>query len=232
MAKEHLDFDLEFLDSDNPEGSKARPSYHKETFPSRRESSTSAKPKHAINRLWWWWANKTGKEKRNLVIGVVAAFVILGSVIVAASTPDTSVVSSSTGTTPTTPIIPPANTSQNTFPITDENGKTFYCSSSDHDRAQGLKPSDYEKSAIETDQATVLSKENELENLQSDIDSMYVNDYSPQYLIDEYNDMVDDYNGKHAVYKRLHDNLDNRIDAYNQRVDTYNNFLRTNCSPT
>ncbi len=231
MAKEHLDFDLEFLDSEKSGDSKARPHYQKETFPSRREKPATP---YSINRLTWWWVNKTRRKKVEFVIGAIACLIILGTIVIAATTPDdSSSVSSSGGTTSPTSTIPVANTTTDqTYKFTDENGKVYYCSVSNNARATELEPTDFEKSSIESDQASVAQKENELNRLQSEIDSMYVNEYSSQFLINRYNDLVDEYNLKHSTYERQFDNLDTKIDSYNQKVETYNNFLRNNCSPS
>lgn len=231
MAKEHLDFDLEFLDSDKAEASKERPHYHKETFPSRRDQTATGSTKRSIGRLAWWWAAKTRRKKVEFIVGVIASLIILGTIVIAATTPDTSTVSS--GSTPPPATIPVANTpADQTYKFTDENGKIYYCSVSDNAKATALEPTDFEKSSIESEKTSVALKESELNRLQSEIDSMYVNEYSSQFLINRYNDLIDEYNLKHSTYERQFDNLDTKIDSYNQKVETYNNFLRNNCSPS
>lgn len=230
MAKEHLEFDLEFLDSDKTEDSKTRPHYQKETFPSRREKPTSS---YSIGRLKWWWVNKTRRKKVEFIIGAIASLIILGTIVIVATTPDdSSSISSSGNSTPSTvPITTAGTPTEETYKFTDENGKVYYCSLSNNAKATTLEPSDFEKSSIESDQSSVDLKESELNRLKSEIDSMYVNEYSSQFLINRYNNLIDDYNLKHSTYERQFNSLDAKIDSYNQKVETYNNFLRNNCSP-
>ncbi len=235
MAKEHLDFDLEFLDS-NTEASKTGKQYHKETFPSRRNQSVSDRPKYSLNRLSQWWAAKTRRKKIELIVGYIASLIILGSILIALTSDDTSSVSSGSTPPTTTPVsgtIPPGDAPiEQTYKFTDESGRVYYCSTANHAKATSLKPSDYEKSSLESDQSSLDRDEKELDDLEYEIDSMYVNENSSQFMINRYNNLIDEFNTKSAAYKRKFANLDSKIDAYNQKVETYNNFLRNNCSPS
>lgn len=228
MAKEHLDFDLEFLDSDKTETSKSRPHYQKESFPSRREKSTSS---YSIGRFKWWWVNKTRRKKVEFVVGAIASMIILSTIVIVATTPDdSSSVSSSGGNIPSATSL---NTpTDQTYKFTDENGKIYYCSFSNNSKASALEPTNFEKSAIESDQSSLDTKENELKRLQSEVDSMNVDEYSSQFLINRYNNLVDDYNIKHSTYESQFNSLNSKIDSYNQKVGIYNDFLRINCSPS
>ncbi len=254
MSKQHLNFDLDFLDSDGKktETPKAKPHYHKEVFPSRRKIFSSDTQTHVytshqhsstsssdwLSRLTAWFSKKTRVEKRNVIIGVVVGVAILVTSIIIGSTPDTSIKSntSSYSNGSSYSNIPVSNSpdtkqyDENSI-FTDENGKTFSCSLTNHSTAQSLRPSDSEKNKIIIDKNYLDSSYAQIENLKSEIDSMYVNEYSSQYLINEYNDKIDDYNAKVATYKRNLNNHNAEVDSYNLKVDKYNNFLRNNCTP-
>jgi len=73
-------------------------------------------------------------------------------------------------------------------------------SSCDTAKLDSLKPSDYDKTMVE--------------NLEADINSSIVNQYS-QSSVDAYNAKIDRYN-----------NLKN---SYNSKIDAYNNYLNMNC---
>lgn len=199
---EHLKFDTDFLDSNNSSSPKKAPHYHKESFPSRNTKKTPI----------------DSNRNKYIMIGVVTGIVLL-VIIIAANSPETTYVSPTTTSSPTkantiptttTPIIPP------THKFTDNNGITYYCDDSEYSTATSLEPSAIEKSEM-------ASKEEEITSLKSDIDSSYVNEYSSEYAIDQYNDQVDEYNRKREIYNR-------RVDSYNQKVNTYNNYLKSNCT--
>lgn len=80
----------------------------------------------------------------------------------------------------------------------------YWCSSYHYNKAGELEPSSYEA-------ARVQRLENEFTTL-----SYEVNEYSPQYRIDEYNSKLAEYNSA--------------VDSYNRKVETYNNYLINNCS--
>ena len=69
-----------------------------------------------------------------------------------------------------------------------------------------------------------------LENLKNEIDNSYVNDYSSQWEIDDYNEKVDRYNSLLPAYKRDLADLDTRIDDYNAQIQEHNNYLVANCT--
>ena len=187
---EHLKFDTDFLDSNNSSSAKSTPHYQKESFPSRNPKKTPI----------------DSNRNKYIMIGVVTGIVLL-VIIIAANSPETTYVSPSTTSTPpsintipasTAPIVPP------THKFTDKNGVTYYCDDSEYSTATSLEPTAIEKSEM-------AAKEEEIASLKSDIDSSYVNEYSSQYAIDQYNDQVDEYNRKREIYN-------SRVDSYNQKV--------------
>jgi len=74
-------------------------------------------------------------------------------------------------------------------------------------------------------------KEKELDRLENEIDNSYVNEYSSQWKINQYNATVNEYNSKLATYKRDVAVLNSRIDKYNTQIEAHNNYLRNNCTP-
>lgn len=89
------------------------------------------------------------------------------------------------------------------FSTSDESSNsstTTPASSCDTSKLEGLKPSDGEKS--------------KLDSLESTINSTHVNQYS-QISVDQYNAKVNEYNSLR--------------DSYNAKIDAYNNYSNTNC---
>lgn len=103
-----------------------------------------------------------------------------------------SIISSSDDTTYDT------NTGSNTNPNTTQITPASSCNTA---TANSLKPD--------------VSDKMELENLQTSLESSSVNNYSPQYQIDEYNSEL-------AKYKKLQK-------SYNSRVDKYNSYIDKKC---
>ncbi|MBI5639584.1 MAG: hypothetical protein HZA17_04075 [Nitrospirae bacterium] len=102
-------------------------------------------------------------------------------------------------------------------PATDDDIVTvgqFRCTQVHHNKAQELKPSDYEKQSIENEQSA-------LNSLKIDIETDYVDHYS-QSSIDRHNMLIDDYNSR---LQRARWNMN----SFNNKVVTYNNYLINNC---
>ena len=117
-----------------------------------------------------------------------------------------------------------ANNSSDTLVIGE-----YRCSKYDYDKAVALNPDESEQQ-IDTAISAMESRSNELDRLKKEIDSSYVNEYSSQYQINQYNETVDEYNAKLATYKSDSSNLEPRIDKYNAQIKAHNNYLKNNCT--
>jgi peptidoglycan hydrolase CwlO-like protein len=106
----------------------------------------------------------------------------------------------------------------------------YICSRYHYDKAVALNP-DESESQITSAQNSLEYRANEIDRLQNEIENSYVNEYSSQYAIDQYNEMVNEYNSKLASYNRDAANLDSRIDRYNEQIAKHNNYLTSNCTP-
>jgi|GEM_PF-2865246 len=91
----------------------------------------------------------------------------------------------------------------------------YRCTRYHDNRAQELKPRDYEKQFIESEQSALAS-------LKMQIEADYV-DHSSQVSVDSHNMLIDGYNSR---LQRVQWS----IDSYNNKVNTYNNYLMNNCS--
>lgn len=207
--KDHLDIDLEFLDKKEP----------------TRVASKKAEPPKGNEPNWRFYDpnnvnSKSGKQynwKNILIIGGIVLF--FGWAIFS----DDGSSSSSTNT-----YTPPAQTSNNTGNDDVMVGE-YSCSRYHYDQAVALDPDETEQQ-IESASSAFEYRTNALASLKDDIDSSYVNDYSAQWEIDEYNEMVDRYNSLLPAYKRDVSALDARIDRYNAQIQTHNNYLVANCT--
>lgn len=200
--KDHLDIDLEFLDKKEPVRVAPKPESN-----AGQTSSTSKSPSTDHKYNW----------KNILIIGGVVLF--FGWVIFS----DDGSSSSSTNT-----YTPPAQTSNNTDNDDVMVGE-YSCSRYHYNQAVALDPDETEQQ-IESANSAFEYRTNALASLKDDIDSSYVNDYSAQWEIDEYNEMVDRYNSLLPAYKRDMSALDVRIDRYNAQIQTHNNYLVANCT--
>jgi hypothetical protein len=199
--KQHLDIDLEFLDKDS---SKKDGAIRNET---RKNTSV---PKLKLSK---------SQIKKYLIIGGVVIF--FGWVIFSDN-------NSSTSTTNTGSYTPSsvnqASSDSDTFVIGE-----YRCSRYNYDKAVTLAPSESEQQ-IDTARNALEYKSNELDRLKNEIDSSYVNEYSSQYEINQYNATVNEYNSKLASYKRDETSFSSRVDRYNAQVEAHNNYLRNNCT--
>jgi peptidoglycan hydrolase CwlO-like protein len=128
----------------------------------------------------------------------------------------------------------PASTSNSSYtsPSTSENtvrNGQYSCSRYDSDQADSLDPTESEQQ-MTLAQNLLQQRANELDRLKSEIDNSYVNDSSPQYEIDDYNEKVDTYNSKLTSYKRDASSMSVRIDQYNTQVERRNNYLIAHCT--
>ncbi len=128
------------------------------------------------------------------------------------------------------------NTNTQGYTTTDKSSNDFVvigeyaCSRYHYDKAVALNP-DESESQITSAQNSLEYRANEIDRLQNEIENSYVNEYSSQYAIDQYNEMVNEYNSKLASYNRDATNLDSRIDRYNEQIAKHNNYLTSNCTP-
>jgi len=200
--KDHLDIDLEFLDKKEPVRVAPKPE-------SSVGQASSTQKSLSTDRKYNW--------KNILIIGGVVLF--FGWVIFS---DDSS--SSSTNT-----YTPPAQTSNyNSDDDTVMVGE-YSCSRYHYNQAVALDPDETEQQ-IDSAQSALEYRTNRLENLKSEIDNSYVNDYSAQWEINEYNEKVDEYNSLLPAYKRDLANIDSRIDTYNAQIQRHNNYLVANCT--
>lgn len=223
---EHLDFNTDFLDSDKTRPS---PQSSSETFPSRKRLFSDTKPSWTQNTAAP--KKKTGRAK--LIVGAVCAVIILILIIIAANTPETNYNNPTPPATSNIPVVNTASQNAQADPLdlfTDGNGATYSCSLSDHAKATSLRPAISDKNKIASDESYLNTLETKVDNEKASIDSSYVNEYSPQYEIDEYNSQIDQYNIDLQTYKRAASNYSAEVDSYNAKVDVYNNFLKNNCT--
>jgi len=206
--KDHLNIDLEFLDKEAP----------KEPSPATDAGSSSAAARPATVPV------STGYKHnwRNiLIIGGIVLFIIWAI----ASSDDSSTNSTSSGS-----YVPSTQTSNyNSDDDTVIRGD-YRCSSYEASRVDALAPTESE-ATLTSAQNALEQRSNRLENLKSEIDNSYVNEYSSQWEIDDYNQKVDEYNSLLPAYKRDATALDSRIDRFNTQVAAHNNYLIQNCTP-
>ena len=165
--KDHLDIDLEFLDKKEPVRVAPKPESN--------AGQTSSTPKVHL-------AGTKYNLKNILIIGGVILF--FGWVIF--SSDDSSSSSTSTYT-------PPAQTSNYNSDDDSVMVGEYSCSRYHYNQAVALDPDETEQQ-IESARSALEYRTNRLENLKDEIDNSYVNDYSAQWEIDDYNQKVDEYN--------------------------------------
>ncbi|MDD3101926.1 MAG: hypothetical protein PHE59_02170 [Patescibacteria group bacterium] len=210
--KKHLDIDLEFLDKNEPT----------RVTPPKLESPKGSEPN------WRYYdkdkanansgSGKKYKWKNILIIGGVVIF--FGWVIFSNSNSKND---TNTGSY-TPPSVNQVSSNSNTVVIGE-----YRCLSYNYDRAVALTPSESEQQ-IDTARNDLEYKSNELDRLKNKIDSSYVDEYSSQYEINQYNETVNDYNIKLTSYKRDEANFNSRVERYNTQIEAHNNYLRNNCT--
>jgi len=105
----------------------------------------------------------------------------------------------------------------------------YRCSKYDYDKAVELVSAETEQEINATRDALEY-KSREIDRLQNEIDNSYVDEYSSQYKIDQYNETVNEYNSKLTSYERDTTSFSSRVDRYNAQVETHNNYLKNNCT--
>jgi len=106
----------------------------------------------------------------------------------------------------------------------------YRCSKYHYSQAAAINPDKIKQQLLIAAQNELRHRGSELDRLKSEINNTHVNDYSSQYEIDQYNEMVDEYNSKLASYNRDVGNSDSEIDVFNAQVERHNNYLMTNCT--
>lgn len=182
----------------------------------------SSEPKQPIRKEAINVSASSGRTKWNwkailIIIGIIIVIIWIGA----------SEDSSSTTSTYT----PPSAGQIKNVSVDDENVEygEYRCSQYHYDKAVALSPSESEQT-LTSAQLSMDTRANEIERLQKEIENSYVNEYSPQWEIDDYNDTADTYNSKLISYKRDAAALDTRIDEFNTQVAAHNNYLAQNCS--
>lgn len=200
--KQHLDIDLEFLDKN---------SSNKKEGPIRNETRKNISvPKLKLSK---------SQIKKYLIIGGVVIF--FGWAIFSDNNSSTN---TNTMGSYTPPSVNQASSNSDTVVIGE-----YRCSRYNYDKAVALAPSESEQQ-IDTARNALEYRSNEIDRLKNEIDSSYVNEYSSQYEINQYNETVNDYNSKLTSYKRDATNFSSRVDRYNAQVEAHNNYLRNNCT--
>lgn len=200
---DHLNIDLDFLDKKEPVR------VAKKTDNGSEEASNSSHVSPSGRR--WNWKNIL------IISGVVLFF---GWIIFSDD-------GSSSGSTNT--YTSPTQTSN--YNSNDDSVMVgeYSCSRYHYNQALALDPDETEQQ-IESAQSALEYRTRRLESLKNEIDNSYVNEYSSQWEIDDYNEKVDEYNSLLPAYKRDLANLDSRIDTYNAQIQKHNNYLVANCT--
>lgn len=201
--KQHIDIDLDFLDRKSSPQREEKSGGYQEKTPHKR-------PGKKLSEYNW---------KKILLIGGVILF--FGWIIFSE---DNSTSNTNTGSY--TPSSATQMSPNNDSVVIGE----YTCSRYHYNQAVALDPDESEAQITAAENALEY-RANELERLQSEIESSYVNEYSSQYKINQYNAMVDEYNSKLFSYKRDAISLDSRIDKYNAQIAKHNNYLKNNCTP-
>jgi len=199
--KKHLDIDLEFLDKDKPIQSADK------TEPTTGQTSNTKKSP-STNRKYNW--------KNILIIGGVVLFFVW--------------VIFSDDSSSSSNYTPPTSNSNSAYFSDDDLVQVgeYMCSRYHYNKADELEP---DESALTFEQNLLISSGNEVDRLANELEYSYVNEYSAQWEIDEYNAKVAEYNRKLTSYNRDAESMDSKIDRHNERVEIYNNYLIQNCTP-
>jgi len=103
----------------------------------------------------------------------------------------------------------------------------YMCSRYHYNRATELEP---DESSLIFEKNLLISRSDEVDRLTNEIEDSYVNEYSAQWEIDEYNTKIDEHNQKLGSYNRDAAGIESKIDRHNDRVEIYNNYLIQNCT--
>lgn len=173
--------------------------------------SETARVSKTSNSTKWNW------KSISIIVGIIIFIIWIGA--------------SEDSNSPASTNIPTTTSQVKSVSIDDsiEYGE-YRCSRLHYDKAVSLSPSESEQT-LNREQLSMETRANELERLEREIEYSYVNEYSSQWEIDDYNDTVDTYNSKLTSYKRDAAALDNRIDRFNTQIATHNKYLVQNCTP-
>ncbi len=105
----------------------------------------------------------------------------------------------------------------------------YRCSTSHYNKATELEP-DYNEGQMASSENIIKGKEQKIERLENNIETSYVNEYSSQTAINQYNANIDEYNTALAAYKKELAQFNAKINTYNKQANVYNNYLEDNCT--
>lgn len=120
------------------------------------------------------------------------------------------------------------NTTTTSTPETKTIGK-YTCTQYHFDQASLLEPS-INGDEIDRERTALNNRNDQLDSLKSEMDSMGVNDYSSQSEINRFNILVDQYNSKLKVFKIDAAAFESKVNNYNAKIVPYNNYLEKNCT--
>lgn len=203
-SKNHLNIDLEFLDKKEPPVATPKPDSH------TRQTSGASTSKSDGHRYNW----------KNILI--IAGIVLFISWVIVYSD------NGSSGSSTNTPASPSQASNYDTDDDSVMEGE-YSCSRYYYNQVVAIRPTETEQQ-IENAQTSLKNKSDEIDRLKNKIDNSYVNEYSEQWEIDQYNKMVNEYNSGLSAYNQSLTNLDARIDKYNAQIQKHNNYLIANCT--
>lgn len=159
-------------------------------------------------------AHKSGKGQRNWKgIGIICGVSLLVMYLAIAGDSGSNTTSSSAS-------------SSNSVNVGD-----YTCSQYYSDQVDLLNPAETQYQ-ISMAQNALDAKETELNQIQSEMDSMGTDESSSQYEIDQYNELVSEYNAKRLIYNRDLTSTNARVDRYNTSIDAHNSYLSAHCTKT
>lgn len=162
------------------------------------------------------------KDSRNKwLVGllVVLVLILVGAAIGSSSSSSQATSDSSTSTSSDT------YTPNDSVKIGD-----YTCSSTVATQADNLAPASTEQDWINSESTKLSSEKDTLDSEEVVVNSSYVNDYSPQYKINEYNKEVDKYNTDKDQYNSEVDAYNTRRNKYLAAVNTLTSYLSSNCT--
>jgi len=105
----------------------------------------------------------------------------------------------------------------------------YLCTEYHSSQAESLSPKVTEQE-IESERNSLNSRSDQLDSIKSEMDNMGVTEYSSQYAINKFNNLVEEYNSKLAPYKRDVTSFQAKVDSYNEKIQAYNDYLEKNCT--
>jgi RNA polymerase subunit RPABC4/transcription elongation factor Spt4 len=195
----------------------------------KKQSGNGSKSKNILVILWGWVVWAYAFLWKHFWLWLIIVALLFGNYKKynqSSYTPSNNSYSSSSSYTPSASTASYSGSSSSDTFVHDG---YYHCSDYDHNQADLLKPADSEKQSIEDERATLSTRSDELDSLMTEMNGMGVNNDSPQYLIDSYNEKVEAYNAKKTSYKNDLQEFNNRVDAYNASNNAYNNYLEAHC---